>query len=104
MSCKFNKVVIKKSTRTDKKYMAIFSMKKCQKCYKKTIHFGQLGYSDYTIHKNVKRRERYLKRHKKREDWGKCDTAGTLSKYILWGKYTSIQKCIKHYKNTFNLT
>lgn len=28
----------------------------------KMIHFGQLGYKDFTKHKDEKRRERYLKR------------------------------------------
>ena len=47
------KLVIKPSTKSDKKYMAIFyeGDKKV-----KTTHFGQKGMDDYTISKNYKKR------------------------------------------------
>lgn len=98
--CFANKVVIKKSTKSDKKLMAIFTNN--DKSKKKTIHFGANGMSDYTIHKDKDRRERYLNRHKKRENWEQCDTAGALSRWVLWNK-TSLQGSIKDYKKKFNL-
>ena len=57
---------------------------------KKTIHFGDNGYSDYTKHKDPERKERYIERHKTNEDWGKSgvDTAGFYSKHVLWNKPT----------------
>jgi hypothetical protein len=90
-------VEIKKSTRTGKKLMAIFydGDKKV-----KTIHFGAVGYSDYTIHKDEARRQRYIDRHRKSEDWENPMTAGTLALYILWSKPT-ISAGIADYKKKF---
>ena len=50
----------------------------------KTLHFGAIGYSDYTIHHDEARRQRYIDRHRKSEDWNNPMTAGTLSLYILF--------------------
>jgi len=36
---------------------------------KKTIHFGASGYSDFTKHKDKKRKDAYDARHKKLENW-----------------------------------
>lgn len=44
------------STKKDKKYMII------DPNTNKFIHFGQMGFSDFTQHKDLLRRERYLKR------------------------------------------
>ena len=51
------KVVIKKSTKAEKKYMAIFYDGKRRV---KTTHFGAAGMSDYTKHKDKKRKQRYI--------------------------------------------
>ena len=53
-------VVITKSKRKDKKYTAVINDKK-------TIHFGQLGAEDYTIHKDLDRLKLYIQRHYKNE-------------------------------------
>jgi len=92
------KVEIKKSTRSGKKLMGIFydGDKKV-----KTIHFGDLNYSDYTIHKDEARRQRYIDRHRSSEDWKNPMTAGTLALYILWNKPT-ISASIADYKRIFN--
>jgi len=95
------KVVIKKSDKDGKKLVALFTDK--QKKFKKTIHFGAEGMSDFTINKDPKRKERYLKRHMKREDWSKPMTAGALSRWILWNK-TSLSGSIKDFKKRFNLS
>ena len=94
---KATKVEIKKSTRNGKKMMAIFydNDKKV-----KTIHFGADGYSDYTIHRDEARRERYIDRHRSSEDWNNPMTAGTLALYILWSKPT-ISAGIADYKKKF---
>ena len=52
------KVIIKKSTKSEKKYMAIFTDDKGKKV--KTTHFGAAGYSHYPIHKDDKRKKRYI--------------------------------------------
>ena len=44
--------------------------------------------SDYTKHKDPSRKQRYMNRHKSREDWTKPMSAGALSRYILWNKPT----------------
>ena len=72
-------VVIKKSSKKGKKFDAVIDGKK-------TISFGSAGASDYTKHKDPERKERYIARHKKNENWTKSgvDTAGWLSRFILW--------------------
>lgn len=56
----------------------------------KKVFFGAAGYSDYTIHKDEKRKQRYIERHKNNENWTKSgiDTAGFWSRYLLWEKPT----------------
>ena len=55
-------VIITKSANKSKKFDALVDGKK--------ISFGAVGYSDYTIHKDPERKERYIARHKKNEKWG----------------------------------
>ena len=56
---------------------------------KKSIqHFGQAGASDFTIHKDTERKNRYLDRHSKNEDWNNPLTAGFYARHILWNKPT----------------
>ena len=71
-------------------------------CEINTPHFGAAGMSDYTKHKDKKRKTRYLTRHKKRENWSNYMSAGALSRYILWGEPT-LRASIQKYKNRFNL-
>ena len=56
----------------------------------KKVYFGQYGASDFTIHKDEARRQRYIERHKNRENWSKSgiDTAGWWSYWYLWSKPT----------------
>lgn len=69
-----------------KKFKAVFYDVNMNKL--KTIRFGASGYSDYTKHKDPARKESYLARHRVREDWDNPMTAGSLSRYILWGEPT----------------
>ena len=98
--CPYNKVVIKTSTRAKSKKMAIFTNSDTGR--KKTTHFGWRGMSDYTKHKDKARKSRYLARHKKRENWNDCSSAGALSRWILWGE-PSLNASIKKFKNKFRL-
>ena len=50
--------------------------------------FGQSGYSDYTIHKDEARKQRYINRHKSNEDWNDAESSGFYSRWILWNKPT----------------
>ena len=74
-------IIIKPSNKKEKKYMAIIDDKK-------TIHFGAAVYSDMTQHKNEERKQRYIDRHSKRENWNDPKTAGFWSRWILWEKPT----------------
>ena len=58
-----NTVIIQKSHRPDKKFNAVVNGTK-------TIPFGAAGMSDFTIHKDEERTQRYINRHRKNEDWG----------------------------------
>ena len=94
------------SSNKKKKITAIFYNEEGKKS--KTVHFGSAGSSDYTIYykndgkkKADERKRLYYARHSK-EDWTKAETAGTLSKYILWFKPT-IEQGIKAYLKKFNL-
>ena len=94
------KVIIKPSTNSNKKYMAIFKNEKGKVV--KTTHFGAAGMSDYTKHKDPERKQRYLNRHRKNENWNDYKSAGSLSRYILWGEPT-LGKSIEAYKKRFKL-
>ena len=93
------RVDITKSNLENKKLKAVFydGTKKL-----KTVHFGANGYSDYTIHKDPERKQRYIKRHQKNENWGDPMRPGTLAFYILWNKPT-IKESIKDYKKKFGI-
>ena len=52
--------------------------------------FGQKGASDYTIHKDISRRNRYIQRHRK-DLRGNPTKAWYLSMFVLWNKPTLTQ-------------
>ena len=93
-------VVIKKSDKAGKKLMATFTRDKGRT---KTTHFGQAGADDYTITKDKAQRKRYLDRHRKNENWNNPESAGALSRWILWGNSTSRQENIRSFKSKFKL-
>jgi hypothetical protein len=64
------------STRKNKKYMI-------QNPDGKWVHFGQMGYEDFNKHKNIFRRDHFLKRNWK---WASADkySPAYLSYYYLW--------------------
>jgi len=90
-------ITLKKSNKPNKKYMVIIDDKK-------TIHFGSKGMSDYTIHKDKERKNRYIDRHKKRENWTKSGikSAGFWSKHISWNK-PSLRESIRDTEKRFNI-
>jgi hypothetical protein len=63
--------------------------------------FGAAGMDDYTITHDAQQRERYLKRHSAHENWNDGKSAGALSRWILWGPYTSVQANLSHFKSKF---
>jgi hypothetical protein len=72
-----NTVIILKSHRPDKKYDAFVDGQKI-------VSFGAKSYEDFTTHKNEERKERYIRRHRKNEDWTDPLTAGFYSRWLLW--------------------
>ena len=80
-------IEISPSTRQDKKFRAVIDDQK-------TIHFGSKSASDFMLNKDKTRKERYERRHKRREDWTDPKTAGFYAKNTLRNKLT-IQASIK---------
>jgi hypothetical protein len=74
----------------------------------KTTHFGAAGYKDFIQYSKQSKEEAtmrkasYLARHKKTENWNDPTSAGSLSRYILWGEPT-LAASIKSFKNKFSL-
>ena len=66
-----------KSDKPDKKFFIITSTGK-------KIYFGSAKMSDYTIHKDPLRKNAYIQRHQKRENWNDKNTAGFWSRWYLW--------------------
>ena len=71
-------VLIKKSPKPDKRLLAQFPTKK--------VHFGAKGGSTFVDHKNTQTKKAWEARHRVNENWNDFDTAGALSKHILWNK------------------
>lgn len=90
---------IRPSRKSEKKFDAVF----VEPDGRETVtSFGQRGYSDFTKHKDVTRRARYLSRHGRMgESWNKPTTAGALSRWILWNKPT-LKASIADYRRRFN--
>jgi len=66
-----------KSDKPNKKFFIITSLGK-------KIYFGSAKMSDYTIHKDPERKNRYIQRHQKKENWNDKDSAGFWSRWYLW--------------------
>lgn len=58
----------------------------CDPINKKWVHFGQMGYEDYTKHKNKSRRKNYLTRSRNiLGNWKKNKySPNNLSIHVLW--------------------
>lgn len=86
---------------TDKKHKYTVELINKDTNKTKTIHFGAYGMSDYTEHKDKERKQRYLERHEKNEDWSNPLTAGFWSRWLLWNlptKTQSLNYILKHFK------
>jgi len=88
---------LQKSSRQNKKY----SIKTPDE---KIIHFGARGYEDFVTHKDPERKERYIARHKSREDWTKkgIGSAGFFSRWLLWNEPT-LESSIKDVEKKFGI-
>jgi hypothetical protein len=88
------------SEKPEKKLKAIFQSESGRT---KTIHFGQRGADDFTITGDKAQRQRYINRHSANENFQKADTAGALSRWVLWGDSKSRAKNITDFTRRFNL-
>jgi hypothetical protein len=84
------KMAFKYLGKTAKLYPASNPEKKyriCDPVSKKWVNFGQIGYEDYTRHKNKTRRHNYLTRTAGMlGNWKKNKySANNLSRRVLWG-------------------
>jgi len=92
---------LSKSTRKNKKYMVLIN--------EDWVHFGDSDYEDYTIHKDKKRKENYIKRHTAHRrdrtahrrdrpalsnNWKNINSPAFWSLNLLWNKPT-IKESIK---------
>jgi hypothetical protein len=79
----------------DKKYFIITNTGK-------RVYFGDSRYEDFTTHKDEERKQRYIDRHKKNEDWDDINSAAFWSRFYLWEKptkkeaYENIQQKLKN--------
>jgi len=84
----------RESDRAGKKYMT--------KINGKTYDFGAEGSETYFVHNDKNKRYAYIARHRANENWEKIN-AGSLSRFILWGTYTELQKAIKSFLKRFKI-
>lgn len=91
-------ISIKKLKGDKKKYQAFFLVNGKEKVQK----FGAEGMSDYTIHKDINRRNRYISRHLKDLDTDDPTRAGYLSMFVLWNK-PSLDASIADYKTRLSI-
>ena len=87
---------LEKATDGKHKWVAVFDDGK-------RVPFGARGYLDYTQHHDRLRRANYLSRHRSRESWSNPRTAGSLSRWILWGDSTSLQTNLRAFRRRFSL-
>ena len=74
------RLILKPSTRKGKKLDAFLK----DRPDKKIASFGAVGYTDYILSGDKKRRAAYRKRHAKDLTYAGKFTAGKLAYYILW--------------------
>ncbi len=96
---KYDKMVVKKSTKPGKKYVAVFTDSSSGR--KKETNFGSAGATDYLLSKDKSRRQRYRSRHQKDLQTKDPTRAGFLSMYLLWGASTSLRTNVSAYKKRF---
>ena len=96
---KYDKMIVKRSDKSGKKYVAVFTDTSTGR--EKKTYFGAAGMTDYLLSKDKERRSRYRSRHKKDLQTNDPTRAGFLSYYLLWGDSTSLRSNISSYKSRF---
>lgn len=81
------------------KYFGVFTDERKRET---RIPFGASAYQDLTQHHDRRRKTLYLARHRKNENWSDPQTAGALSRWILW-ETPNLTQNVKLFKQRFNL-
>ena len=73
-------VLLSRSHKPDKKFDVLIG--------KKTVAFGAKGMSDFRLHGDEARRQHYLTRHARHENWKRSGlhTPGFWSRWLLWNR------------------
>jgi hypothetical protein len=87
-------MLIKESSKADKRYQATFANGK-------TVHFGLAGGKTYIDEHDKAKRAAYLARHEKNENWENPYSPGALSRWLLWGKYKTLDANHKAFMKKF---
>ena len=93
------KFELEKATDGKHKWVGVFTDEKGTK----RVSFGAASYEDLTQHRNYLRRSLYLARHRKNENWNDPQTAGALSRWILW-ETPNLTVNVRRFKTRFNLS
>jgi hypothetical protein len=86
----------------DNKHKYVVTLLNKETGREKTVRFGAFGMSDFTQHKDDKRKNNYIARHQVRENWSDPSTAGFWSRFILWNLPT-VSASLKDTINKFQL-
>jgi len=89
------------SANREKKYDAVFEGGK-------VVSFGGrretgVPYDDYLNSGSRMKREAYIARHRVNEDWTDPYSAGTLSRYLLWGDSRKLSENLAAYRKRFSV-
>ena len=82
---------LSRSDRPEKKYKVVLETAAGRE---KTIYFGDASLKDYTLFSAAERegrKQRYLARHRAREDWSDPEKPGFWSRHVLWGDTPSVK-------------
>lgn len=88
--------VLRESKRANKKWVVVDTSTGSE------VHFGHRDYEDYTSHKDQERKELYLKRHAKTENWRDLSSAGAWARHLLWSE-PSLDEAIKQMERRFKI-
>ena len=95
------KLYIYESATINKRFVAVFVE---NDIIKFTSNFGSKTGSTFIDHGDIIKRSNYLKRHSAlNEDWDGYKSAGSLSRWILWGESDDIETNIKLFKKKLKL-
>ena len=89
-------IKLSRSDRAEKKYVIEY------KEPNKKIHFGSKNSSTYLDNADKTKRSNYIKRHSINENWDEVN-AGSLSRFLLWGDTTDINKNLTEYLRRFDI-